>query len=79
MRRHNARPPKQTRDDESIAGVHPVAEALAAGERIEKILIGKNRTADPAVQAIVRSAKMAGVTVQIEGEDYRKRSAGQMS
>jgi len=73
MRRHNARPPKRTRDDESIAGVHAVAEALAAGERIEKIIIGKNRTADPAVQAIVRSAKMAGVPVEIEGDEAFRR------
>ena len=73
MRRHNPRPPKRIRDDESIAGVHAVAEALAAGERIEKIIIGKNRTADSAVQAIVRSAKMASVPVQIAGEDAFRR------
>lgn len=73
MRRRNARSPKRTSDEESIAGIHAVAEALAAGERIDKILIGKNRTADPAVQALVRSAKMASVPVQIEGEDAFRR------
>jgi len=75
MGRRNARPPKlkPTRDDESIAGVHAVAEALAAGERIDKVIIGKARTGDPAVQAIVRSAKSAGVAVQVEGEEAFRR------
>ena len=73
MGRRNARPPKRTGDSESIAGVHAVAEALAAGERIEKVIIGKGRTADAAVQAIVRSAKMAGVAVEIEGDDAFRR------
>lgn len=58
---------------ESITGIHPVAEALAAGERIEKVIIGKGRVDDPAVQAIVRSAKTAGVAVQIEGDDAFRR------
>src|SRR5215467_1197791 len=73
MHRRSTRPPKRIGDDESIAGIHAVAEALAAGERIEKVIIGKSRTADPAVQAIIRSAKMAGVAVHVEGEDAFRR------
>ena len=69
MDRRNRRHPRRERDDESITGVHAVAEALAAGERFEKIVIGKMRTADPAVQAIVRAAKSAGIAVAIEGDE----------
>lgn len=73
MDRRNRRPSRRARDDESIAGVHAVAEALAAGERFEKIVIGKMRTADPAVQAIVRAAKSAGIAVAVESDEaFRK-------
>ena len=69
MDRRNRRHPRRDRDDESITGVHAVTEALAAGERFEKIVIGKMRTADPAIQAIVRAAKSAGVAVAVEGDE----------
>ena len=69
MDRRKRRQPRRPSEDESITGVHAVAEALAAGERFEKIIIGAARTGDPAVQAIVRAAKTAGVKVAVESED----------
>lgn len=73
MDRRNRRHPRRARDDEPITGVHAVAEAIAAGEHFEKIVIGKMRTADPAVQAIVRAAKSAGIPVSVEGDEAFRR------
>jgi 23S rRNA (guanosine2251-2'-O)-methyltransferase len=69
----HSRHTRRSRDDESITGLHAVAEALAAGERFERIVIGEMRTADPAVQAIVRAAKSAGIPVAVEGEGAFRR------
>lgn len=53
-------------DDEIIAGVHAVAEALEAGETLRRISIGKRREGDPALATIVAAAPAAGVPVSYE-------------
>ena len=60
-------------DGELITGVHAVAEALAAGERFERILIGTSRRDDAALKSILDAAKHSGITVAFEGDDAFRR------
>jgi 23S rRNA (guanosine2251-2'-O)-methyltransferase len=60
---------------EVIAGVHAVLESLAAGERPQRIIIGKRRRDDPALREIVERAKSADVRIDYE-DDAIFRSLG---
>ena len=51
---------------EIITGVHAVAEALAAGEKIERLMIGERRARDPAALGIIDAARAAGARVDVE-------------
>jgi 23S rRNA (guanosine2251-2'-O)-methyltransferase len=60
-------------DFEIIAGVHAVEEALAAGETLQRILIGKRRERDPALRTIIASATAARVPISYEPDSaFRK-------
>jgi 23S rRNA (guanosine2251-2'-O)-methyltransferase len=59
--------------DEAIFGIHAVAEALAAGERLKRIMIGKARERDPALGVILENARAAGVQVSFEDEAAFRR------
>jgi 23S rRNA (guanosine2251-2'-O)-methyltransferase len=57
-------------DDETIVGIHPVSEALTAGEPVRAIVIAKHRESDPAIKTITDAARRGGVTVRIEPESW---------
>ncbi|MBC5825357.1 MAG: 23S rRNA (guanosine(2251)-2'-O)-methyltransferase RlmB [Candidatus Eremiobacteraeota bacterium] len=62
-------------DDEIIVGLHAVAEALAAGERLRRIIIGQQRRNDPALKDIVRAAADSQITIEYRS-DAQLRSLG---
>jgi 23S rRNA (guanosine2251-2'-O)-methyltransferase len=57
-------------DDETIVGIHPVSEALTAGEPVRSVVIAKHRESDPAIKAITEAARRGGVTVRFEPESW---------
>jgi 23S rRNA (guanosine2251-2'-O)-methyltransferase len=59
--------------DDTITGIHPVAEALAAGESIDRIVIGAHRERDPALAGIIASARAANIPVAFEPEGAFRR------
>jgi 23S rRNA (guanosine2251-2'-O)-methyltransferase len=54
---------------EFVTGMHAVAEALAAGESVDRVLIGAHRRNDAAVRGIIESARSANVPVGFEPEE----------
>jgi 23S rRNA (guanosine2251-2'-O)-methyltransferase len=60
-------------DDEIIVGIHAVAEALAAGEPVRKVIIGAHRKADKELAGIFSAAKRNNVEVAFEGERWFAR------
>lgn len=62
--------------DETIVGVHPVTEALAAGEPVRSVVIARHREHDSALKDIVDAARRRGVAVRIEPEAWFNRVAG---
>jgi 23S rRNA (guanosine2251-2'-O)-methyltransferase len=61
---------------EIISGVHPVEEALAAGETLQRIIIGKQRERDASVKTIIDAARRAGVPIAFEPEASFRRFSG---
>ena len=51
---------------EVITGIHPVEEALLAGEAVARVIVGKGREGDAAVARIIKAAREAGVSVDLE-------------
>lgn len=60
-------------DDEFIVGVHAVAEALAAGERVRRIIIASHRQHDKVLAEIIAAAKRSKIEIAIEGERWFAR------
>jgi 23S rRNA (guanosine2251-2'-O)-methyltransferase len=60
-------------DEETIVGIHPVSEALTAGERVRSIVVAKHRESDPAIKTITDAARHGGVTVRVEPESWFRR------
>ncbi|HME82780.1 MAG TPA: 23S rRNA (guanosine(2251)-2'-O)-methyltransferase RlmB [Candidatus Eremiobacteraceae bacterium] len=59
--------------DETIVGIHPVSEALAAGEAVKSVIIAQHRRDDAALQELVAAAKQRGIPVHTEPESWFKR------
>jgi 23S rRNA (guanosine2251-2'-O)-methyltransferase len=60
-------------DDETIVGIHPVSEALSAGEHVRSIVIAKHRESDPALKVITDAARRRGVALRTEPESWFRR------
>ena len=61
---------------EVIAGIHAVAEALAGGEALQRIVIGKQRERDPSVKGILVTARQAGIPIAFEPDAWFRRRFG---
>lgn len=64
--RSDSRRGEEPREDASqrwVIGLHPVREILRAGQRIDEVLVSKERDASEVVDEIVNLAQAAGVTV----------------
>ena len=68
----------QVRDKDTLAGIHPVREALRAGRPIDRVLIAKG-AGGPRVQEIVDASKRAGVPVRFEDRAALDRASGTQS
>jgi 23S rRNA (guanosine2251-2'-O)-methyltransferase len=70
-----ARRPARTPDEEReyIFGVHAVAEALAAGEPLVRLTVGRRRAADKEIAPLLQTAAARGVRVDIEDEAAFRR------
>ncbi len=60
-------------DAEYIFGVHAVAEAIAAGEKLERVIVGSRRAADRALAQPLKDAAAHGVRIQVEEEAAFRR------
>jgi len=69
----NPSKPEARRESEYIFGVHAVAEAIAAGEPLERIIVGKRRTADRELSVVLKEAAARGTRVEIEEEAMFRR------
>jgi len=56
--------------DDLIYGIHAVDEALRAGERLERLHIGRGRERDPAVATLIEAARAADIPVRFENPDF---------
>lgn len=59
--------------EDSITGIHPVAEALAAGESIDRVLIGAHRERDPALRTLIEAARSAKIPIAFEPDEAFRR------
>jgi 23S rRNA (guanosine2251-2'-O)-methyltransferase len=57
-------------DDEIILGIHSVAEALAAGEAVRRVVIATHRKDDREVADVIAGAKRRGIEISIEEERW---------
>src|ERR1700730_436124 len=55
--------------DEFVTGVHAVAEAISAGEKIERLVIGAKRENDPSIKSIVAGARAAAIPISFEPDE----------
>lgn len=60
-------------DEETIVGIHPVLEALTAGERVKSVIVAKHRESDPAIKTIVDTAHSRGIALRLEPETWFRR------
>jgi 23S rRNA (guanosine2251-2'-O)-methyltransferase len=59
--------------DDLVYGIHAVAEALAAGERLRAIHVAADRSKDGALRALLAQAKESGVPVRFERRAFFDR------
>jgi len=64
---------RNSADDDTITGIHPVAEAIAAGESIERLLIGAHRERDPALRSLIDAARTANIPIAFERDEAFRR------
>ena len=69
----NPTKPDGKRELEYIFGVHAVAEAIAAGEPLDRIIVGRRRTADRELSVILKEAAARGTRVEVEEEAMFRR------
>jgi 23S rRNA (guanosine2251-2'-O)-methyltransferase len=63
-------------DEEQIIGIHAVEEAVRAGEKLRRIIIGKHRERDPKLAGLIHAAQRQGIPVVFEAvRDPRLRRA----
>ncbi|HEY6358101.1 MAG TPA: 23S rRNA (guanosine(2251)-2'-O)-methyltransferase RlmB [Vicinamibacterales bacterium] len=60
-------------DEETIVGIHPVSEALTAGEPVRSVIVAKHRENDPSIKAITDAARRAGAAVRVEPVSWFRR------
>ena len=60
-------------ESENIFGVHAVAEAIAAGEPIERIIVGRRRALERDLSLLLKEAAARGTRVDIEEETAFRR------
>jgi 23S rRNA (guanosine2251-2'-O)-methyltransferase len=65
--------PDGKRELEYIFGVHAVAEAIAAGEPLERIIVGRRRTVDRELSVVLKEAAARGTRVEVEEEATFRR------
>ncbi|HEY7981195.1 MAG TPA: 23S rRNA (guanosine(2251)-2'-O)-methyltransferase RlmB [Candidatus Eremiobacteraceae bacterium] len=70
-----ARRPARNPEDEReyIFGVHAVSEAIAAGEPLARLIVGRRRAADKDVAPLLQSTKARGIRVDVEDEAAFRR------
>jgi 23S rRNA (guanosine2251-2'-O)-methyltransferase len=61
---------------EWIGGRRPVAEALAAGRQAHRLLVSNNTRPNPELNALLASARLAGIPVQTVSGERLARAAG---
>jgi len=59
--------------DETIVGIHAVAEALAGGEQVRSVIVGERRRGDASLKDLIAQAKQRGVAVQTQPESWFQR------
>jgi 23S rRNA (guanosine2251-2'-O)-methyltransferase len=69
--RRTARSPEEER--EYIFGVHAVSEALAAGEPLVRITVGRRRAAEKDLATLLQTAATRGIRVDVEDEEAFRR------
>jgi 23S rRNA (guanosine2251-2'-O)-methyltransferase len=52
--------------DDAIYGIHAVEEALAAGERLRRLHVARDRQRDPAIAKLIRRAEALEIPVRLE-------------
>jgi 23S rRNA (guanosine2251-2'-O)-methyltransferase len=62
-------------DDEReyVFGVHAVTEAVAAGEPLLRLIVGRRRAADKDIAALLQTATARGIQVEIEDDSAFRR------
>jgi 23S rRNA (guanosine2251-2'-O)-methyltransferase len=61
---------------EWIGGRRPVGEALAAGRSAHRLLVSSRARSNPELNALIASARQAGISVQTAAPDSLSRTAG---
>lgn len=61
---------------EWIGGRRPVGEALAAGRSAHRLLVSSSARSNPELNALIASARQAGISVQTVAPDSLSRTAG---
>lgn len=59
----------------SLAGIHPVREALRAGRPLDRLLVVKG-AGGPRVQELIELARQRGIPVRFESREHLDRAAG---
>lgn len=72
---HGVREPRREPREEAITGIHAVAEALAAGERLNRVIIGKHRSGDRELSGIVAAANERRISLSYEPESAFRQFA----
>jgi 23S rRNA (guanosine2251-2'-O)-methyltransferase len=62
----------------SLAGIHPVREALRAGRPLDRVLIAKG-AGGPRLQELIDLCRERGIPVRFESREHLDRSAGSAS
>lgn len=60
-------------DEEAIVGIHPVSEALAAGEPISAVVVARHRERDAALKDLIAAAHTRKIALNIEPESWFRR------
>jgi 23S rRNA (guanosine2251-2'-O)-methyltransferase len=70
-----ARRPARSAEEEReyIFGAHAVSEALAAGEPLVRLMVGRRRASDKDIAALLQTAAARGIRVDVEDEAAFRR------
>jgi 23S rRNA (guanosine2251-2'-O)-methyltransferase len=59
--------------DDALYGIHTVAEALAAGERLRSVHVAEDRRNDPALRDVLAGAAEGGIGITFEPREFFAR------